>query len=726
MISLAIWTIGFLVLGWCAFPLMYVLFPSLPLRGFSIGRSLAWLVISLMPWWLTSVLGEFFWTRIGLFALLVTFVALNAFIAYRRRAELIGYLRVHWRTLIFTEVVFLAALWFGLLLRAVNPDLWQIARGGEKPMDFAYLNSVLRTPVFPPPNPWFSGYAINYYYFGFVVAAAPIKIAGIASEIGYNLAMGTLYAVISANVFTLAYALIPSRRRRERLPLAAVGTLFAMVAGNLGTLKQIVAPEPGMTMHRWYWYPTRILGESANRAGGAINEMPLFSFLFGDLHAHIIGLLPAVFYLTMLWVLVKQKNWWIGFFIGAAAGMIYMTNTWDVLLYVPLGIVAIWLATRNVWRFVVYSIPVVIGGVIAFAPYALSFTFGQASGIEAWHGERSLVEPFVLVWGIPIGIAALWMLYRLRRLLPLQINSGDGRGVAVAILLIVMTLVLALQPVTATSILLIALTAPAILLALRDEPQMRFAHVGIAVMFGILLAIEYIVVRGDVGRMNTVFKISFQLWIWAGLIIPMILFFMLRERRYYSAGIMLVLIGFGLLYPFYAIPARYDESVTRQLTLDGGRFMNVIDLSEGEAQPDAELIRYMRANLAGFPVIAEWYQSEYRWNSRISVQTGLPAVVGWANHMRQQYSPISPQVDQRITDLQMLYTSGDPVAMQQVIDDYNIQYIVLGVLERQFMTPNAIIAFDEMEASGDLVPVYEGIETVLYQVADDETAASAP
>lgn len=711
------WIFAFLVLGWVSFPLMYVLFPSLPLRGFSLGRTLTWLVIAIVPWWLTSFIGEFFWMRVGIFAVLGGFIALNAYIAYRRRAELLEYIKPRWKTLLFTEGVFLAALWFGLLLRAVDPNLWAISLGGEKPMDFAYLNSVLRTPVFPPPNPWFAGYAINYYYFGFVVTAAPIKLLGLSSELGYNLAMGTLYAVIAANVFTLAYALIPSNQRNERIPLATVGTLFAMVAGNLGTLKLIVMPEGGMAPHRWYWYPTRILGESANNAGGAINEFPIFSFLFGDMHAHIIGLLPVVFYLTMLWVLNKQRQWWIGFFIGISAGMIYMTNTWDVLLYVPIGVVAIWLsAQKSIVRFIVHSIPVVIGGVVSFAPYALNFTFGQASGIEAWHGERSLVEPFILVWGIPIGIAVLWMLHRLRLTLTMRVNISAERGFAAALFIIVMTIVLALQPIIATSVLLILLTLPAIFLAVRDEGKYRYIHATLAVIFGILFAIEYIVVRGDVGRMNTIFKISFQIWIWLGVVIPSILYFTLRERRYFSAGVMVLLIGFGLLFPFYAIPARYDESLTKELTLDGGRYLNVIELHEGDALEDLGLVRYMRANLTGFPVIAEWYQSEYRWNSRISVQTGLPAVVGWANHMRQQFSPISHQVDERVRDIQTLYITGELDMIREILNKYHVEYVVYGVLERQFMPDYTIQAFEQLEASGEFVPVYRSGQTTLYRV----------
>ena len=51
--------------------------------------------------------------------------------------------------------------------RAYNPDI----AGTEKPMEFAFINGVLRSRFFPPQDPWLSGYGISYYYFGYVMLA---------------------------------------------------------------------------------------------------------------------------------------------------------------------------------------------------------------------------------------------------------------------------------------------------------------------------------------------------------------------------------------------------------------------------------------------------------------------------------------------------------------------------------------------------------------------------
>lgn len=717
VLTLITWSLGFLVLGWLAFPIMYALFPALPLRGFMVGRAAAWLGLTLSAWWLTAGGITLFWTRLGVWLLVFAFGALSLNLAYRQRTELIAYIRDHWRKLLAAEILFLLALVFGLMLRAVAPDLWNIARGGEKPMDFAYLNSVLRTPVFPPPNPWLAGFKINYYYFGFVIAALPIKLGGYASEIGVNLALGTLYAVAFSAFFTLAYAVSPAIRQSTRVGLALVGTAFVFIAGNLGTLKLFLAPEPNMDPHRWYWYPTRILGESANRAGGAINEMPIFSFLFGDLHAHILSLLPAILYLIVLWLILRTRSRWLGIPLGILAGVLLMTNTWDILLYVPLGALVIFLATWSIRQTVIIGLITAASGILVVTPYLLNYMPGNANGIALWTQERSLLEPFFLVWGILIIIALCWLVIRLKPVFIPNSKSPVELGLVGAVVVVL----LALPGELATSVLCLLMIGTALVLAWRDDPTLRFTHLGIALVFFVLLAIEHVVVKGDVGRMNTVFKVSFQLWLWVGLLIPVLLYRFLSYGHYALFALSLFVIGEGLLFPLYAIPARYADNQTGRITLNGNQFMNAMAIPSENAAAmtltsDANLIHFMRANIHDFSTIAEWYESEYQWNSRISVQTGLPSVVGWANHLRQQYTALHPLINQRIDNIQLLYVMADPDQMQRLIALYGIDYIVFGELERAHSSEETEEAFAELQERGVLLVVFDEENTRLYQV----------
>ncbi|MDX2139349.1 MAG: DUF2298 domain-containing protein [Chloroflexota bacterium] len=713
------WLVLFVLLGWVSYPVIYMLFPTAPWRGFAIARGLAWLGTAFLAWFLTAIGASLFWTRGGVILLLLAWVGINAVVLIRKRQELVSYIREHARAFVWLEVLFLVMVLFGLLLRAVSPELWAINLGGEKPMDFAYLNAVLRTPVFPPPNPWFANFEINYYYFGFVIAALPIKLLGTASEIGYNLSLGMLYGAIFMVVFTIGYMLVPATKVLWRVLLALVGSALALLAGNLGTLQMLIARQPNIDPHRWFWYPTRVLAESANSAGGAINEVPLFSFLFGDLHAHVVGLLPTMLMLFVMLVMYQTRQRWTFVLLGVLSAIILMTNTWDVFLYVPLGALAVWLSTRSLVLFIRRGILVAAGGVLAVAPFLLNFSSGAANGIDLWTGERSLIEPWLIVWGIPVTIALFWLSHRAR-----AVWFPDARvPLELGILGVFVVAILVPIPSLATTVLCALLVAFAILLALRDEPPHRFAHAGIAICVGVLLLIEYIVVRNDVQRMNTVFKTSFHIWIWFALLMPVIFFRLFQKGNNVGAILGLGLIGMGLLYPVGAITGRWALNQSGGLTLDGNRFIETISLPSGDALEDRALIYFMRQSLPGFPIIAEWYEAEYRWNSRISVQTGLPAVVGWANHMRQQYSYMTSLVQERIADMQSLYRAQSIEDIRVLLERYAIDYIVVGQLERSMGDPLTLSLFEQMVASGELKIAYSVGTTMLYEVVQEDSTA---
>jgi uncharacterized membrane protein len=120
--------------------------------------------------------------------------------------------------------------------------------GGEKPMDFAYLNAVIKSQYFPPYDPWYAGGQITYYYFGFVLIAALIKLLGILPSIAYNFAIPTLFALTALGAFCVAFNLVQAfgRWARDRsywlknpIVIGVIAAVFVVFMGNLGGVQVV-------------------------------------------------------------------------------------------------------------------------------------------------------------------------------------------------------------------------------------------------------------------------------------------------------------------------------------------------------------------------------------------------------------------------------------------------------------------------------------------------------
>ncbi|MDP2727301.1 MAG: DUF2298 domain-containing protein, partial [Dehalococcoidia bacterium] len=318
------------------------LFRSLSDRGYGLAKALGLLLPSYGLWILAW--SGFLPNGLPTIAfVLILLVLTSAAIAYRKdpRESLAGFFRKHWKLVVTTEAVFAVSFFAFVLFRAYHPDI----AGTEQPMDFAFLNATLRSDYFPPHDPWFSGQPISYYYFGYLIQTIPIQISRLTSNIGYNLALASVFAMTVTGAFSLGYNLVAPRSPRAALRVGVLAGMLVAVIGNLqgalelirahglgspalwqligvnGALTPYVSTSWQPTEHFWWWHATRVINTLRITAGPAgnilavddhldytITEFPFFSFLLGDLHPHVMALPFVLLALSLALSLLRRGH----------------------------------------------------------------------------------------------------------------------------------------------------------------------------------------------------------------------------------------------------------------------------------------------------------------------------------------------------------------------------------------------------------------------------------
>ena len=272
-----------------------------------------------------------------------------------------------------------------------------------------------------------------------------------------------------------------------------------------------------------------------------------------------------------------------------------------------------------------------------------------------------------------------------------------------------------------------------------------------ALGFAILAGPEIFVVSNDVERMNTVFKFWLQGWTLLALASALSIQVICQSIRaegknqvtsqrlsfasLWSFSLIMGLI-IVLVYPLSSIGSRLDARFSTDLkTLNGlsylstqpvfARYDNGLDAEPSIVRigEDLELINWLRSSVSGSPTIVEWSGLSYDWNSRISVHTGLPTVLGWSSHQRQQRSGYQDMVSQRKFEVQNFYTLKDHEFMTDFLLSYGVSYIIVGVQERRFVSSDALEYLAEHPGirrvfSDDLNSIYRVDELILWELTE--------
>ncbi len=531
----------------------------------------------------------------------------------------------------------------------------------------------------------------------------------------------------------------------------------------------------------WYWIPSRAIPAPGDVE--PITEFPFFTVIYADLHAHLIALPVTLLALAFVVGVVLGRARWKGV-VGAAAGFLLgglaigalrPTNTWDIYTYLALGCVAlvytIWMyyrppedhSTRRLSAF--YNLPLVsqrllvsAGAVLLlvllssllYKPYSNWYALGY-NKIDIWKGTHTPLGSYLVHWGVFLFVIITWMAWETREWLattPLSaLKKLDPYKIfiqlaVVFILAIIVVLTIGLKIAIVWFILPVAAWAGVLLFrpGMPDSKRILLFLVGTGLV--LTLMVEAVVLRGDIGRMNTVFKFYLQVWTFfsisaaaaLGWVIVSLPSWYSRWRTTFQV-VLAGLVAGAFLFPLLSTMAKIEDRIDPRTphTLDGLAYMQYADYADEwgdmNLSQDYRAIRWMQENVPGSPVIVEAnLRNLYRWGSRFSIDTGLPGVVGWEWHQQQQRAVLPGSwVSDRIAEIDNFYLTTDIQKAIDFLKKYNVRYIILGqqergyyslprlLQERGYANSQGLEKFEE--ADGKLWnEVYRDGDTVIYEV----------
>ena len=830
MFEAATWWLVVEILGLAALPLAAFVFRRLPDRGYAFAKPLGLLLPSYALWLLSSV-GALDNAR-GTIALLVVVIGVVIWAALAEgRRELASLWGQRRGVIILVEVLFAVAFAVWTVVRAYNPDI--VAT--EKPMEFAFLNGVLRSQRFPPVDPWLSGFSISYYYFGYVMVALLVRLSGVSAGVAFNLAVAMLFSLTLIGAFSLAYNLAASRESKDgnakdpppdvaagfslrvgsvksphpsplpegegsgvgALPdgkgnnraaqstnvrhgligpirCGLLGSLFVVLMGNLEGFLEMLHSRAALPLSFWQWlniqnldkpyvgtswYPSdwfwwfrasRVIGDfdpiTKVSRDYTINEFPSFSFILGDLHPHVLALPFAVLALTLaLSMLLAREDltprnlrkrplevaiW------GLIFGGLGFLNSWDLPTYLGVFVVAYALQRRLAggrWiRDAAFlGIALLALSVILYVPFYLGFS-SQVKGIGVVL-VRTKLHQFLIFWGPFVFLAAAFLLAKLGSLQSgmqsrhgIGLSGADSNVLTIVIVAAATVLLVVLQAAVLALLLPIILVAHRLLFGPRARTQRR-EDVFVVLLFilGALLLFvcELLFVRDFFGnRMNTIFKVYYQVWQMFAVGSAYVIYYSLRgdfgaamgkiprllSRSAFGIAVLLALASF--IYPVTATLAKTAEFAGSP-RLDGMAFM-----SAGQRN-DYEAVTWLNKNVRGTPIVLEAPGGSYSEFGRVSETTGLPTVIGWDGH-ELQWRGSGEEATRRKADVETIFQTTDEQLACQLLAKYNVSYVYVGSLETQAYGKAGPLALGKFANFADVV--YRNPGVTIYRIRSDK------
>jgi uncharacterized membrane protein len=627
------WGFTIFLVGLAALPYAHRLFSKWWDGGYLWAKSLGLIMLT----YLIYILGV---AHIAPFTFVTVLIALLAIFGIGLHFFPIKHLKI--KTWMWEESFFLICLFFWSWIKAHEPSI----HGLEKFMDFGFAKSILNSAYFPAPDMWFAGkFYINYYYFGHTAMAVLTRLSGIDLVYTFNLMLAALFAFTATLSFSIIYQLIKS------LPISLLTAYLVTLGANLQTIYAFTTgyngeEAPPLFWNIWtgklsasYWYAnaTRFIPYT-------IHEFPSYSFVVSDIHGHVLSLpfvLLAIGLITeMFWN--KQKQWWMYAVYGFIASVLLMTNALDGPIYMGLLFIMLLLTKsfdKQTIKYFLLTCGVAVLASLPFLHYFKSFVSGLAVNCPPAALANTKYGPLLFEGVEKCQKSPLWMM-----------------AILWGFFLFCGIWLFAKYKVK-DHLLIFGLFTFSVLLIIFPE----FFY------FKDIYPMHF--------RSNTMFKLGYQAFIMFGLVSGYAIYH-IKDKLFRIILIPLILLV--MIFPWFSVRSYFGELKT-YIGLDGSKWL-------AEQYPDDfAAIDWINSNADPSAVIVEADGDSYTDYERFSTFTGHQTIAGWAVHewlWRGSYDIIAP----RREEVRQIYESPDIELTKDILDKYQVSYVIIGTLERQKFT----------------------------------------
>lgn len=612
-----------------------------------------------------------------------------------------------WNRVALLELLFFLSFLSFLYIKGFNAK----AYGTEKMMDYGFMTSIYRTDYFPVNDFWFTGESLNYYYFGQYLMTFLTKLSLNSVSYGYNLALGMGFAFCLTLVYALVYQILKlntrtrtkkehSQRYRNRaahfggaLAALAVGIagnghyiIFSKLVPMLWNILQIPGEKPS------YWFPnsTRYIGYMPDTADKTIHEFPSYSFVLGDLHAHVINITFVLTALGILFAFLMKRNarmcevtagaepvaWdWKReiadahiLMLGFMLGIFMMTNYWDFPIYYVVSGAVILVSNAVISGFKIDTLKrtalhaVVIFGMAQIVALPFNLSFEEMTDGIALASTHTLFYQLVILWGLPVLVVIGFAVSLIRReYLDRRDSVAAAKGAESGKKSRVFFAFLEHLSIADLFILILGLCA-----------------IGLVLMPEFVYVVD--IYGGSYKRSNTMFKLVYQAFILFGISMGYVItrFICYRESRTQWKGGVVAAAVLCLTFGYFTTSCQaWFGDISKEENYGGIEADRYIYT---EAPTDAAAIDWLQTYAQDGQVVLEANGDSYTLYNRVSVLTGLPTVLGWHTHEWLWHNNVTP-VEERAEAIQSIYTSQDETLVRGLLEQYDVSYIFIGSCE---------------------------------------------